>query len=69
MKLLYPVAKPGGVGQVVDNGRGRFSKKVHTDAKQKSINNSGNDDPLPKFMSDNKTMGFEIGLDGYYDFF
>ena len=69
MKLLYPVAKSCGGREIFNNSRGGFTKKIHANSKEKSINNSRNDDPLPKFMSDNKTMSLEIGLDGDYDFF
>jgi len=68
LKLLYPAAKPCRGSKVVNNSRGGLPKKVHAGTKKKSVNDSRDNDPLPKFMSDNKTMGLEIGLDGYYDF-
>jgi len=69
LKFLYPATEPGRRSEVFDNSRSRLTKKIHTGSKQQSINNSRDDDPLPKFMSDNKAVGFEIGLDSYYDFF
>jgi len=65
---LNPASEACGSSKVVDNGRGGFSEEIHAHTKKKSINDPRDNDPFPKFMSNNKTMGLEIGLDGYYDF-
>jgi hypothetical protein len=47
---------------------GRNPEVVHANRKQKHINNSGNQYPLPQLMFLNKVVCIKIGLDGYDDF-
>ena len=47
----------------------RDPEVVHANSKQKHVNNSGNQYPLPQPVLSNKVVRIKIGLDGYDDFF
>ena len=68
MKPLQPAIKTCGMGQIIYNSRGGFTKKIHADGKKDSIKQTGDNNPFPEFMFYNKLVRFKIGLDRYDDF-
>lgn len=54
--------------QVVNGRSGCFTKKIHTDNKQKSIKKTGNKNPFPESVLHDEMMRFNIGLDSYDNF-
>ena len=42
---------------------GTLGKKIKTSAKKDGLYNTGNKNPFPQFIFDNKLVGKEIGLD------
>ena len=65
---MNPSIKSRSMCKIFDNSRGRFTEEVHADYKEDGIDKPWNDNPFPQFMFYDKTVGFQIGLDGYYYF-
>ncbi len=66
---MDPIAELQDVGEIFDNSRSRFAKKIHGCYKKNGINDTGDNNPFPQLVLQNKTMGFTPGLDVYYYFF
>jgi hypothetical protein len=69
MLAMEPLIYPDQVTQIGDRPVRRNPKEINSKTKQDHVQDSGQNNPLPKAMIADKLVCSEIGLDGNYNFF